>query len=60
MTFGKCILSSGLCSLLPEHAEPITVFSAGVNAKMFLEKLNPDGISLLESNSWMLTGWVFK
>lgn len=60
MTFGKCIISSGLCSLLAGDAEPITVFTAGVNAKMFLEKLNPDGSSLLESNSWMLTGWVFK
>ena len=45
---------------MPGDAEPITVFTAGVKAKMLLEKLNADGSSLLESSSWMLTGWVFK
>lgn len=49
VTFGKCIIPSGLCSLSPEDAEPITVFAAGVKAKMFLKKLNAGGSSLLES-----------
>lgn len=31
VTFGKCIIPLGLCSLSPEDAEPITVFAAGVN-----------------------------
>lgn len=60
MTFGKRILPSGLCSLSPGDAEPITVFTAGAKAKMFLEELNADSSCLLESNSWMLPGWGFK
>lgn len=58
MTFGKCVLPSGLCSVSPGDAEPIAVFTAGVRAIRFLEKLTADGHSLLESNSCMLTGWV--
>lgn len=60
VTFGKCIVSSSLWSLSPEDAEPITVFAAGVKAKVFLEKMDAGGSSLLESTGWMLTGWVFK
>lgn len=60
VTFGKCIIPSGLCSLSAEDAEPITVFAAGAKAKMFLEKINAVGSYLLESTGCMLTGWVFK
>lgn len=60
VTFGKCIVPSGLCSLSPEDAEPIPVFAAGAKAKVFLEKMNASGSSLLESTGWMLAGWVFK
>lgn len=56
VTFGKCTIPSGLCSLSPEDAEPTPVFAAGVKAKIFLEKLNAGGSSLLESTGWMLTG----
>lgn len=53
---GKSVLPSGLCSLLPGNAEPVTVFTAGVKAKIFLEKQTAGGHSLLESHSWMLAG----
>lgn len=60
VTFGKCIVPSGLCSLSPEDAEPITVFATAGKAKVFPEKMNAGGSSLLESTGWMLTGWVFQ
>lgn len=53
---GTGVLPSGLCSLLPGNAEPITVFTAGVKAKVVLEKRTAGGRSLPESNSWMPAG----
>lgn len=60
VTFGKRALSSGLCPMSLGNAEPVTVNTAGVMAKMLLEKLDADGSSFLDSKSWLLPGWGLK